>query len=230
MALVIMSVIGIIWFGKQIKFEHRIELAFEIGIFVILFGIFSSLILPRQFITNPFIYSPLWILFGFVCLIIGYELLGEINKEKIFDIKKYCCIGLGSFILFIFLSPFFANDTKNQSLIDNYLLIGFWLILGSYLISVRFIKKPHNFKMIESIQVSLPIGLGLLFILFGVYLFNLNKSFEGLIEIVIGIIIMKYSFSNKFYSKDSKELLLKIIFPIFLICTEILTFYIIIYN
>jgi hypothetical protein len=121
------------------------------------------------------------------------------------------------------------GEAQDQNL-DITILTGCWFIIATYLLIFRFIKKPLDEKVLESIHLSLPIGIGLLFILFGIFLININNLIEGVIELAMGVVVIKFGLSKNIQSENIKDLFVRISFPLFLIFTEIVTFYYILFN
>jgi hypothetical protein len=223
--------LSIISLAKPIKTKYRTELAFAVGIFCMLFGIFSGLLLPENYLTNPFVFSPFWILFGITSLIVGNELIGKIQpKEKFAKIINYSIIGTGAFLFLTLLTRLISGEYESEMVQLNYASDLCWFGVGAYLISFRFVKKDYTSKMLDAIKISLPIGIGLLFILFGIFLGFLNKFIEGVIEIIIGAVVLRYGFTKKIMSKDRNEMLVKLSLPIFIIISESITFYLVLFG
>jgi DNA-binding MarR family transcriptional regulator len=230
--LAMFSFLGLIILGKPLKTELRIELAVVVGVFSILFGIFSGLLLPAQYIINPFVLSPFWILFGATAVITGNELYpNPEEKEKKFQkYLQYIVTGIGAFLTVLLLTRLLYIEYDSSLIPINYVSDACWLGIGLYLVTYRFLPKSYTERMFESIKLTLPLGMGFLFILFGVFLATWGKLFEGSIEIIIGAVIIRYGLFKKLKSKDQSELLVKLSFPIFLLVSEGITFYLILFS
>jgi DNA-binding PadR family transcriptional regulator len=224
--LAIAGFFGVIIFVKKIKIEIRRELTYAVGIFCVLFGILSGLLLPQNILTNPFVFAPFWILFGVTSILLGNELMRDMDRqEKPSAIIKYSAIGTGAFLFLVPLTRLIMGEYTGEPVALSYLSDACWLGVGGYLVSIRFAKGAVYDKMFDSIKISLPLGIGVLFIIFGVFLVTLNKFIEGVVEIILGIIVIRYGFSKSVYSKNKSDMLLKLYFPIFLIISQCITFY-----
>jgi len=229
--LAMLGFLGLITLVKPINTKYRTELAFSVGIFCLLFGVFSGLLLPEYYLTNPFVFAPFWILFGITCMVVGNELIGKIQpKEKFTKIINYSIVGTGAFLFLTLLIRLIASEYESELLHLSYISDLCWLGVGAYLISFRVVKKDYTTKMLAAIKISLPIGLGLLFILFGIFLGLMNKFIEGLVEIIIGAVVIRYGLTKNIFSKSKSEMLIKLSFPIFIIVSESVTFYLILYG
>ena len=221
--------IALITIGNSIKTQYKIELAFIVGILCILFGIFSSLLLPEDYVPNPYILSPFWILFGVISIVIGNELAGALEmepKEKFSNITKYGVVAAGLFLFIVVVTRLYVSNYNSNILALSYISDLCWLGIGAYLISTRFVNEETATNMLDTVKISLPIGIGLLFILFGLFLFFLDKFIEAVIEIVIGAVVIRYGFSKNIISKNKSEMVVKLSFPIFLVVSMSITFYI----
>jgi hypothetical protein len=231
LVLVVVIFLAIVIFSKRIKNFYRAELAFVVGIFCILFGILSSLLLPEYSLTNPFIFAPFWIFFGIICFIVGNELLGQISsKEKLEKIAIYAIIASGGFLFITFLIRIIEGEYENGLLTLNFIVEISWLTIGGILVSHKFLRRELKKNMLVAFKISLFIGIGLLFILFGAYLATLSRFIEGIIEIMLGVIIFIYGIMNNIFLKNKSEMLAKLSFPVLLIISESITFYLVLFN
>jgi hypothetical protein len=207
MLLIFLTALSIVVFAKQIKIEHRIEVAIIVGIFSILYGLFSFILYPRSIGPNPFIYAPFWMLFGAIILTIGYELRPKEGKEKDLVIfKKYLAISAGVFIVGITIGLLTKMDF-NGSMVIIYSILGIlWISIGIILISIRFLSIPFNNNMLASIKKSIPLGAGAFILLIGLLLIVLGKIGEGVIESLIGFVIIGYGFPKYPKPKSRIEL------------------------
>ena len=229
MMLGMAAFIGLITFGKQLETALRFELAIVIGAFSILFGIFSGLLIPEQYTVSPFVFSPFWVIFGATSIIIGNELNPPEKDDKKGSFKKYLdhiIIGTGLFMTVIFITRL-ATVEHDTNRYLSYISDICWLGVGLYLVSFRLVQKKYSERMLVSVKLSLPLGIGFIFILFGIFLCTWEKLAEGIIEILIGAVVIRYGFTKQLYSANLSELVTKISFPVFLLVAEGITFFLI---
>lgn len=225
MFLIFLTVPVLLIMEKPLKTKHKIELANSLGIFSILMGIFSFSLLQIYFGPNPFVYSPLWIMFGFLLLMAGYELHKTYKNKSWDNIKKYLSAGTGLFLFIILLYKINYNYSNALNFNLNFLPYLLWGFLGVYLISVRYVRAPRDKIMLETVSLTVPIAFISLFFLFGFYLLLLGRIFEGIIEFIVALVILRLSSNKIKEQRNSENILHFFIFLLLSVTAVSLTFY-----
>jgi len=188
MASVVLPAFGVFVFGKPLAKTLRSELSLSLGVFLILFGVFS--IAFYELFSSSSWYSPFWVIAGALMVFTSYEIE---KLDKTF-ILRATCVGTGAFIaIFCFIV-----------LISQYVSFGLlksisaflWLILGVDLVTLRFVSKQSCDRSLSAMKIALMIGIGVLFSLVGILLGLNGRYMESAVEFFIGIPIVWYGISN----------------------------------
>ena len=100
-----------------------------------------GILLPGSYISNPFIFSPFWILFGITTIVVGNELMGKIEREqKYSSIVNYSAMGTGIFLFLVVIARLIMGKYQGETLYLNYISDLCWRGVGAYLMSIRFVN------------------------------------------------------------------------------------------
>lgn len=188
MASVVLPAFGVFVFGKPLAKTLRSELSLALGVFLILFGVFS--IAFYELFSSSYWYSPFWVIAGALMVFTSYEIE---RLDKTF-ILRAACVGTGAFVaIFCFVV-----------LISQYVTLGLlksigtflWLVLGVYLVTLRFVSRQSCDRSLYAMKISLMVGIGVLFSLVGILLALNGRYMESAVEFFIGIPIIWYGISN----------------------------------
>jgi hypothetical protein len=212
MASVVFPAFGVLIFGKPLAANIRSELSLSLGIFLVLFGIFT--IAFHDMFSWQSSFSPFWVISGSVMIITSYE----IEKLKRIFIYRGICVGVGAFMA-IFSFIILISDYSSLGLL-KITSVALWLIFGLFLVFMRFFSEDFFDNTLKSLNSALLFGLGTLFILIGILLAMNGRYMECGVELFIGAPIIWLGFSK---IKKFEPLQVGII--IFIIALEIFTMF-----
>ena len=198
MVLIIAPVFAVLIFGKPIPKNVRSEISIILGIFLILFGISTSMF--SSIFNWSRAYSPYWVIFGSISIIVSFEM----ERLEISKLKKSICASFGIFII-LFSANILATSISNIDVL-HFICVIVWLSFGSLLISTRFVNNSLAVQIMDTLRSSILFGIGLLFLLFAVVLLIRGKYAECVIEFLIGLPVAKYGLSQTFQEKKPLQL------------------------
>ncbi|UCE37574.1 MAG: hypothetical protein JSW00_19325 [Thermoplasmata archaeon] len=184
MIAVLVPIYVLLIFVKPLSKRARSELALSLGVFIVLFGAFSFFI-PKLFSSSPS-FSPFWVIAGAAMIMIS----NEIEKMKGAYLLRSLCVGAGAFIavfclMILTLDKFTLNSMKTASVL-------LWLLIGLFLVAIRFLSEKGCEDMISALKNTLPICLGMLFIFLGIVLAQREKYMECVVELFIGLPVISF--------------------------------------
>lgn len=184
---------------KNVVPEHiKPEIAGIVGTLFVLYGTVQGL---GSGIAGMVHYPFLWILSGVIIIVTVYSSLpGEVEQEKKQREQKLlvaACTGSGIFILIAFLASY---QRMSDGALGSVLLV-LWLLFALLLCSLRWWKAIEE-DIKNLIVSSLFVVMGVLFFFAAGIFFSLEKHIEGVVEILVGLVILRFSLN---YLKLSKE-------------------------
>lgn len=184
MASVVLPAFGVFIFGKPLTKSLRSELSLSLGVFLVLFGAFST-IFYELFSWSAWL-SPFWVIAGVVMVFTSYEIE---RLDKTF-ILRAICIGVGAFIA-IFCVGLIISENFDLGPWEIFSLF-LWFLFGVFLVLFRFLEKESYEKWFQALRSALLSGIGVLFILVGILLALNGRYMEFGVEFFIGIPILWY--------------------------------------
>jgi len=184
---------------KNVVPEHiKPEIAGIVGTLFVLYGSVQG---AGSGIVGMVHYPFLWILSGVIIIVTVYSSLpGEMEQEKKQREQKLlvaACTGSGIFILIALLAGYqrMSNDPLGS------VLLVLWLLFALVLCSLRWWKAIEE-DIKNLIISSIFVVMGVLFFFAAGIFFSLEKHIEGAVEILVGLVILRFSLN---YLKLSKE-------------------------
>ena len=217
MASVVLPAFGVFIFGKPLTKTLRSELSLSLGVFLVLFGGFSTIF--HELFSWSAWFSPFWVIAGVVMVFTSYEIE---KLDKTF-ILRAACVGVGAFIA-IFCAGLIISE--HYTLGPWKVLSAFlWFLFGVFLVLFRFLDKGSYEKWFQVLRSALLSGIGVLFILVGILLALNGRYMEFGVEFFIGIPILWYGLMNvKEYESLQIGLITFVIFSeIFSVLSLVLT-------
>jgi hypothetical protein len=178
MASVLLPAFGVFIFATPLSSELRSELSLSLGVFLVLFGIF--LMIFTDLFSWSFSYSPFWVIAGAAMIMMS----NEIAKLGKFYLLRALCMGTGSFMVAFCLIVIADYQTLGMLKTASVVL---WIIIGAFLIIMRFQSEESGEKVLLALKGSLLMGLGILFVLVGVLLALNDRMMESVVEMFIGV-------------------------------------------
>jgi DNA-directed RNA polymerase subunit M/transcription elongation factor TFIIS len=188
MAIVIFPAFGLFAFGKPLSSNLRSELSLSLGVFLVLFGVFLS-VLSDIFQWSMW-YSPFWVIAGAVMVFASYE----IHRLDLLLMIRAVCVGGGAFSAIFCIV--ILNSWYSDFGIFKIVSILLWLLYSILLVALRFVSVSTFKEILSALKTSLLTGLGLLFILVGIFLVLNSRFMEAGVELFIGVPIMWYGLSD----------------------------------
>lgn len=184
MASVVLPAFGVLIFGKPLAKTLRSELSLSLGVFLVLFGVFSTIF--HDLFSWSAWFSPFWVIAGAVMVFTSYE----IERLDNILILRAICVGVGAFIA-IFCAALIISDHYDLGpwKVSSLFL---WFLLGVFLVLFRFLEKESYKKWFQVLRSTLLSGIGVLFILVGILLALYGRYMECGVEFFIGIPILWY--------------------------------------
>jgi DNA-binding MarR family transcriptional regulator len=188
MLAVLIPAFLILIIAKPMSKQIRSEIALSLGCFLSLYGV-SSFLLP-DLLSSSVSQSPFWVIAGAAMIMTSTE----IKKLTKIHFYRSLCAGVGAFIfVFCIIILVFQLDELPLMKVVSVILGLFWGILLLY---VRAAGEESSKRMITTLKSSLVLGMGLLFILIGIFLAINDKFMEGAVEFFIGIPIVWLGLSD----------------------------------
>jgi len=210
MASVVIPAFGVFIFGKPLAKSLRSELSLSLGVFLVLFGSFT-IIFFDLFSWSAW-YSPFWVIVGSMMVFTSYE----IERLDIIFVIRAGCIGVGAFMTLFCI----VLMVQSGSALWPFRAISaiLWLLIGIYLVLIRFQHQEAFEKSILALRGALLSGIGELFFLVGILLALNGRIMECAVEFFIGIPIIYYGLVEVREYEPSQVGLIA-----FVICSEALT-------
>ncbi len=194
--IILSSFLGLANFATFIHLHNRAAALGALGIILI---IDAPVIL--MFGTLTILQTGFWLLFGVLCLFLGYHLLVKLEDEYEHSVAQQNYLaqgilsGLGFGIMLPCLYSFFVFDFSTLSGFDNiiYGIIGLWCLVGILMVYLVLAKNgEYAYKTVKGLQVGMPLFFGVILLFFGVFLIGFEKIFETVIEFFLGLTLIVY--------------------------------------
>ncbi|MEE9151195.1 MAG: hypothetical protein V3U20_05090 [Thermoplasmata archaeon] len=186
MASVVLPAFGVLIFGKPLAKSLRSELSLSLGVFLVLFGGFSSIF--QDLFSWSAWFSPFWVITGALMVFTSYE----IERLDGTFILRAACVGVGAFIAIFCLAVLISEYSTLGVL--KVISLALWLLFGVFLVLLRFEKQESYERAFIAIRSALLSGIGVLFVLVGIILAQNGRYMECGVEFFIGIPIIWYGF------------------------------------
>jgi DNA-binding MarR family transcriptional regulator len=185
MAFVVLPAFGVFIFGKPLAKSLRSELSYSLGIFLVLFGIFSMAF--YEMFSSHASMSPFWVIAGAAMVLTSYEIE---RLDRIY-IWRAICVGTGAFMA-MFCVMIIVSGYSSLGMLKM-ISAALWLLLGFFLITMRFMRKRTSEKAFTAVKNALFMAVGVIFVLIGVLLALNDRYMECAVELFIGLPIIGYS-------------------------------------
>jgi DNA-binding PadR family transcriptional regulator len=188
MASVVLPAFGVFIFGKPLARSLRSELSLSLGVFLVLFGVFT--IIFFEFFSWSAWYSPFWVIAGSMMMFTSYEIE---RLDRTF-ILRAVAVGVGAFVA-IFCAVIIISE---YSALGPWKVLSafLWFLFGVFLVLFRFLEQESYEKSFQAMRSTLLSGLGVLFVLVGILLAMNGRYIECGVEFFIGIPIIWYGLVN----------------------------------
>ena len=187
---------------KEVVPEHlKLEIAGIVGSLFALYGLIQE---GFSVFTGAMHYPFLWIISGVIIIVTVYSSRSEGggHEKKLKEAKLLisACTGSGIFILMALLSSYQRMSDEPLSAV----LLVLWLLFALVLCSLRWWKSIEQ-DMKDLLISSFFVVVGFLFFFAAGIFFSLEKHIEGVVELLVGLVILRFSLN---YLKLAKEHLL----------------------
>lgn len=187
--VIMISLLMVGYFGIFIPIFNRIRAFGTLGMMII---IDAPIIFLLGFIE--IFQVGFWLMFGVICIYLGYILLADDKHLKYFYMGIISGTSLGIIITSMIVIG--TYDLQNVIGLENllFIIIILWLISGLILFYHGNTRQGLLAESaVNSLKLAIPLFIGLLLFLFGIYLFRFGKFIETLIELFLGVTVIFYS-------------------------------------
>jgi hypothetical protein len=217
LASVVLPAFGVFIFGKPLTRSLRSELSMSLGVFLVLFGIFTIAFYDLFRWSSWF--SPFWVISGALMVFTSYE-IERLNQDRIL---RAICMGGGAFLAVFCLVIIVSHgaDLWPYKAISTSL----WLLSGVFLVLLRFFDSEPFEKSLLALRSSLISGIGVLFVMAGILLAINSRFMESVVEFFIGAPIILLGLGNAREFNSSQLFIIA-----FIIISEVFTVFSFVYS
>ncbi|MFQ5910443.1 MAG: hypothetical protein ACE5IJ_06955, partial [Thermoplasmata archaeon] len=133
--------------------------------------------------------APIWMILGLSAFLYGYE-----SARPVENMSQLIFAGVGAAII-VLVGAAVWQSIESIS-IQEALVTVMWAALGVLLISIRLIPSMRGHRLEEVLVFTLPLGLGVLFVLFGILVLMQQLYAEGSLELAVGIPLILWGVSQ----------------------------------
>jgi hypothetical protein len=188
MAFVVLTAFGVFLSPKPLSKSHRSELSFSLGVFLVLFGIFSLAF--HEMFSSQSSLSPFWAIAGAAMMLTSYEIE---RLDKIY-IWRALCVGAGAFVA-VFSAMILALGHSDLGLLKMLSAV-LWLLLGLLLVSIGFMKERKSEKVFAALKSASFTSIGVVLAIVGVLLAVNGRFMECAVEFFISLPIIGYGLAG----------------------------------
>lgn len=188
MASVVLPAFGVFIFGKPLAKSLRSELSLSLGVFLVIFGLFT--IAFYDLFSWSAWFSPFWVIAGSIMVFTSYEIE---RLDKTFIVRAGC-VGVGAFVA-VFCLVILSSEYSTLGILKVISAV-LWLLFGIFLVFMRFMRQESCEKSLKAMKSALLSGIGVLFVLVGILLALNGRYMECAVEFFIGVPLVCYGLAN----------------------------------